>query len=78
MSDKMRHLKREIRYWIQDTTRYYRLHHWRVTEFADRLLASIGIGLLFGAFCAAVLQSILVGFGIALTTAAVAMLALPE
>ena len=74
----MKHLKREIKYWIQDTARYYRLHHWRLTEFADRLLVSIGVGLLFGAFCAAVLQSILVGFGVALTTAAVAMLALPE
>lgn len=74
----MKHPKREIKYWVRDTVRYYRLHHWRLTEFADRLLASIGIGLLFGAFCAAVLQSILIGFGIALTTVAVAMLALPR
>mgnify|MGYP000539547756 CR=1 FL=1 len=74
----MKHLKREIKYWIQDTVRYYRLHHWRLTEFADRFLASIGMGLLFGAFCGAVLQSIPLGFGIAVTTAAVAMLAIPN
>ena len=74
----MKHLRHEIKHCIQDTVRYCRLHHWRLKELADRILGCTGMGLLFGTFCAAVLQSISIGFGIAVTTAALAMMFLPE
>ena len=73
----MKHLKREIKYWIQDTVRYYQLHHWRIMDFISRAAVCLGCGVMTGvAF--GILFGVEIGFAVFVLTAACLMWKLPR
>ena len=73
----MKHLKREIKYWIQDTVRYYQLHHWRIVEFISRTAVCLGCGVMAGV-CFGLPFGAHVGYSVFVLTAAWLMWKLPQ
>ena len=73
----MKHLKREIKYWIQDTARYYQLHHWRIMDFISRTAVCLGCGVMVGV-CFGLLFGAYIGYGVFVLTAAWLMMRLPQ
>ena len=74
----LKRLHREAKRWVAETARYYRLHHWRIAEFMERLAFCLGIGVIVGVPIALLAWSLTAGFVVATLTAMAAMLTLPE